>query len=495
MAVAASGGARINSEFTAKSLQPRTAPFKVPDAIVPGLRLRVDANGGKYWVLRIYSGGRETEVGVGTFTQVGRPDRVVTGLRAARDEALRLKALAKTGVDLAARRQAERDRSIAERDRAALERQQAREARVQARKAKLAEGARNRATLAVVSDAWIEAMAPGWTADHRHQVEQSFRDHVLPVMSEGVRLGGKPIDAIAPVDVVVVVQRLLGTGEDVQAPRIETCKRVTQRLGALFEHATLHHQLKLNPVVIARPQTRLLMRGARKLAPKRNFPAVPTAELPELLRAMKFYGGDLVTRAALWTLAFTFVRTGELRGARWSEFELDGPEPTWTIPAARMKIKQRGDMEADPHTVPLAPQVVELLRELRRVNRGELVFAQSRKADSPISENTVLYALAGMGYQGRMTGHGFRAVASTMLHEAGWPPGAIEQQLAHSKSDAVVGAYDRSQHLATRRAMMTWYAATLNALRDGTPTPAVPLRDGRFVLPLRVVGEPQAVGA
>ena len=151
-------------------------------------------------------------------------------------------------------------------------------------------------------------------------------------------------------------------------------------------------------------------------------------ELPALLSAIDGYDelGDKQTGYALRLLALTFVRTGELIGAEWSEIDMDGA--TWIIPAARMKMKTE-------HVVPLSRQALAILRELRAIGGGSRYVFPGRNPDKPISNNTMLFALYRLGYKGKMTGHGFRAVASTILNEAGLPPDVIERQLAHSERE------------------------------------------------------------
>lgn len=159
---------------------------------------------------------------------------------------------------------------------------------------------------------------------------------------------------------------------------------------------------------------------------KSNFARVDARELPELMRKVMAYYGSVYTRFAMQLMALTFVRTGEPVGARWEEFDL--PAAQWRIPAARMKKRR-------PHIVPLLKQALEMLAYLREVSRGELLFPGERDHEVPMSNNTILGALYRMGYKGRMTGHGFRGVASTLLHEMGFRHDYIELKLAHQHED------------------------------------------------------------
>jgi len=186
-------------------------------------------------------------------------------------------------------------------------------------------------------------------------------------------------------------------------------------------------------------------------------------EMPRFLAALDAYEGDPRTRLAVRLIVLTFARTTELRAARWSEFEnLDGTEPLWRIPAQRMKMKRE-------HLVPLSPQAVAVLRELRALPGadGSPCLFPSPAREGCMSNNTMLYALYRMGYHGRATVHGFRAMASTALNEMGFRPDIIERQLAHEEQNAVRAAYNRAEYLAERRAMMEHWAGYLEALAGG----------------------------
>jgi integrase len=177
-----------------------------------------------------------------------------------------------------------------------------------------------------------------------------------------------------------------------------------------------------------------------------------------LVARIKAYDG-MVTRSALLLAAYTFVRTGELRAAEWSEFDLDAAE--WRIPAERMKMRA-------PHFVPLARQAVDLLVELRALTgRSRWVFPNERNSRKPMSENTMLYALYRLGYHGRATVHGFRASASTLLNELGFNSDVIERQLAHQERNKVRAAYHRAEYLAERRNMMQRWADYVDELARG----------------------------
>jgi integrase len=177
------------------------------------------------------------------------------------------------------------------------------------------------------------------------------------------------------------------------------------------------------------------------------------------MRKIMAYPGAAYTRFALQLMAMTFVRTSELIGARWEEFDLEASE--WRIPAERMKKRR-------PHIVPLASQTKELLSYIRELSGGSvLLFPGERDHDKPMSNNTILGALYRMGYKGRMTGHGFRGVASTLLHEMGYRHDLIELQLAHQQEDEVSAAYNHATYLAERHELMQAWADYLDAVKRG----------------------------
>jgi integrase len=181
-------------------------------------------------------------------------------------------------------------------------------------------------------------------------------------------------------------------------------------------------------------------------------------QIGELLRAIDGYEGHLITICALRLAPLVFVRPGELRQAEWQEINFERVE--WKIPAEKMKMRS-------PHIVPLSTQAVEILREIGPLtNRGRYVFPSLRTSERPMSNNTILAALRRLGYaKEEMSGHGFRAMASTILHEQGWPSDIIERQLAHAERNSIKAAYNHAQHLPERRKMMQAWADYLENLK------------------------------
>ncbi len=189
-------------------------------------------------------------------------------------------------------------------------------------------------------------------------------------------------------------------------------------------------------------------------ASSENFARVDAKELPTLLVKMESYDGDALTRLAMRLMAYTFVRTSELIESQWPEFDLDNAR--WDIPAERMKMDT-------PHIVPLSRQAMEILRALKLLTgKGRFVFPGANDKNKPMSNNTILFALYRLGYRGRMTGHGFRGLASTILHENEFADEHIELQLAHQKRNKVAAAYNHAKYLRQRAAMMQWWADYLD---------------------------------
>ena len=216
------------------------------------------------------------------------------------------------------------------------------------------------------------------------------------------------------------------------------------RIAAVFEYAQDVGALEVHP---AGNLVRVLQ--SRKV--KKPMASIDPAEAPALLAAIKGYD-EPITRLGLQLLALTFVRVGELRGMRWTEVIEDGA--VWVVPAARMKLRL-------PHVVPLSAQARAVLAQLELITgSAEHVFEPPIRPGHPISENTFLFALYRLGYRGRMTAHGFRALASTVLNEqSGFARDVIERQLAHKETDAVRAAYNRAEYLPQRREMMEWWGA------------------------------------
>ena len=312
----------------------------------------------------------------------------------------------------------------------------ARKAHVLARDA-VATAVQSRTTFAQVVQDWLKIKLPTLSnGKHQIQVAETLARHVLP------SIGQMPIDQIKRSDLVAVVQAAQAGG------KIETAHRVAGRICMVFDYAQDAGILDSHP---ASGLTRVL----QSRQTKKPMASIAPAEAGELFRAIESYP-EIITRLGLQLLAHTFVRPGELRGMRWNELVAD--DAVWIVPAERMKLRK-------PHVVPLSRQALAILAQLRDMTGdGDLVLDSPQRPGHPLSENTFLFALYRLGYRGRMTAHGFRSLASTVLNESGFEPDVIERQLAHRESDAVRAAYNRAEYLPKRREMMQWWADWLDGI-------------------------------
>lgn len=301
-------------------------------------------------------------------------------------------------------------------------------------------------TFEEMARAWLKLKLPTLSnGKHQVQVANTLERFAFPA------LGPRPIDSLRRAELVAVVQAAQAGG------KIETAHRVAGRITAVFDFAVDAGHLESHP---AAGLVRVLQ--ARKV--KKPMASIAPTEAGALLRAIDDYD-EPVTRLGLQLLAHTFVRVGELRGMRWAELREGGA--VWVVPAERMKLRL-------PHVVPLSSQAQAVLASLRLLTgEGALVLDSPLRPGHSLSENTFLFALYRLGYRGRMTAHGFRALASTVLNEqSGFAHDVIERQLAHKETDAVRAAYNRAQYLPQRRLLMQWWGDWLAAQRSAADQPA-----------------------
>ncbi|KGO33404.1 MAG: tyrosine-type recombinase/integrase [Desulfoprunum sp.] len=296
-------------------------------------------------------------------------------------------------------------------------------------------------SLQAIAMEWYAKFKHTWTEGHARTIISRLENNVFPW------LGEKAIADIKPPELLAVLRRIEERGA------LETAHRVKQICGQVFRYAIATGRAERDPSND--------LRGA--LPPTRPKSMATITELDkvgELLRAIDGYRGNLITRCALQLAPLVFVRPGELRHAEWKEIDLEKGE--WKIPAAKMKMRTT-------HIVPLADQAVRILEEIKPLTGlGQYVFPSLRPGSRPMSENTVLAALRRLGFaKEEMSGHGFRAMASTILHEQGWQPDVIERQLAHAERNKVKAAYNHAQYLPERRKMMQTWADYLDNLKGG----------------------------
>ena len=370
-----------------------------------GMYLLIASTGAKYWRLKFYFDGRERLLALGVYPKV-----TLKEARKKRDEARRQIA---AGIDPGAERASA--------------------------KAKMKPATANGSSFEAVAREWYGKREAAWVPAHAATVIQRLEADVFPW------LGSRPVGEITAPELLAALRRVEERGA------VEVAHRVSGICSLVFRYAIATGRAERDPSAD--------LRGA--LAPSRGrHHAAQTrpSDVGALMRAINGYQGSFIVRCALKMSAYCFPRPGELRKAEWSEMDLDRAE--WRIPAHKMKMRKE-------HLVPLAPQVVALLRELHPMTSelGGWVFPGGRQRSRPMSENAICAALRAMGYpRDRMSAHGFRTTASTLLNEAGWPGDIIERQLAHSPGDKVRAAYNRASYIDERRRMMTVWADTLDRL-------------------------------
>lgn len=294
-------------------------------------------------------------------------------------------------------------------------------------------------SFAGVADAWHAAMQRQWTEQHAATIRFRLDRYLKPT------IGDRPITAIEPPDVLAALRPI----ED----RPETAQRVKMVASQVFRWAVARGLAKRDPTAD--------LRGALPAAKGQVRAAITEPrQVGALMRAIDEYQGQPTVRAALQLAPLLFVRPGELRSMEWAEIDFGRRE--WRIPAEKMKMR-------DPHVVPLARQAVAILEGMVPLTgRGRYVFPSIRSTSRPISANTLNGALRRLGYgRDEMCAHGFRALASSLLNEQGWPTDVIERQLAHAERNKVRAVYNRAQYLGERRRMMQSWADYLDGLADG----------------------------
>ena len=291
-----------------------------------------------------------------------------------------------------------------------------------------------------VAREWHGKYSSNWADSHAKKILRRFELYIFPW------LGSRPIAEVTPPELLTVLRKIEGKGI------LETAHRAQQNCGQVFRYAIATGRAERDPSAD--------LRGALTPAKHARMATITDPKkIGELLRAIDGYEGTPVAKCALKLAPLVFVRPGELRHAEWIEIDLDTAE--WRIPAEKMKMK-------DPHIVPLSSQAVEVLCEILPITgQGRYVFPSVRTNSRPMSENTVLAALRRMGFtKEEMSCHGFRAMASTVLHEQGWNRDAIERQLAHVERNSVRAAYNYAEFLPERRKMMQAWADYLDLLKE-----------------------------
>ncbi len=395
-----------------KALKPKEKVYNVTDSL--GLSIQVETTGSKLWRFRYQFENKPKLISFGKY-----PDISLLQARERRDDARKLVA---NGIDPSQHR-------------------------------KEVKTARNEAqanSFKQVSEEWYAHWQQDKHGRHADYVMRRLEADVFPT------IGNRAISQIQAPEIVAVIKAIAGRGA------LDIAKRCHQTIGQIFRFAIAHGKATRNPATDINPGDIIPPRR------KENYARVNEADLPELIRAIHDYSGTPITRLAMLVMYSTFVRTSELIGARWEDFDFEKNQ--WKIPGRinDENGKKIYGMKMDTdHIVPLSTQVLSILKRIKAITGdSKLLFPSTKGQGKSMSNNTILKALERMGYKGRMTGHGFRGLASTILHEQGYDHAHIELQLAHSERNAVSAAYNHALYLPQRAKMMQDWSNYLDSLAN-----------------------------
>ncbi|HHF9513232.1 TPA: tyrosine-type recombinase/integrase [Escherichia coli] len=377
--------------------KPREKAYKLADGA--GLYLEVVPSGSRYWRMKYRFNGKEKRMAFGVYPAVS-----LAQARALRDDAK--KKLAE-GIDP----------SLAKKEE------------------KLVRDVQLNNTFQAVALEWHGTKVSRWSEGYASDIIEAFNKDIFPY------IGQQPVNEIKPLVLLNVLRRIESRGAT------EKAKKVRQRCSEVFRYAIVTGRAEYNPAAD--------LTSAMSGHESKHYPFLTVEELPDFFKALAGYTGSPLVVLAARLLILTGVRTGELRGAFWSEFDLE--KAVWEIPAERMKMKR-------PHLVPLSTQALEIVQQLK-VMSGQypLVFPGRNDPRKTMSEASINQVFKRIGYTGRVTGHGFRHTMSTILHEEGFNTAWIETLLAHVDKNAIRGTYNHALYLEGRREMMQWYADYINA--------------------------------
>lgn len=407
------------TDIEVKKAKATDKPQKLSDG--GGLFLLVQTNGGKYWRLAYRFAGKQKTLALGVY-----PDVTIADARARRDDARKLLA---NGADPG-------------------------EVKQDAKRATLAAIVNSFETIA---KEYHQVKSPMWTEGHAKQWLGNLKKYAFPV------IGGREIDKIEPLE-------LLGILRDMEKSKtFETRDRLGQSIGAVFKYAIATGRSRYNPAA----DIRMALADRPKVE---HFPCISTAEIPAFLRAVTAYQNkekvSPIAITALRLLMLTATRTSEVRYSKWADFDLNAG--AWIIPAEQKGRKGKGGKRKD-HAVPLSAQAVEILRKLHPITgQGEFVFPNRNRSGSVISENTALKIIETVGYKGKMTGHGFRSLARTVLGDMGHRWEVLEAMLSHAIPNQTAAAYVRTSYFEERRGIMQQWADYLDKVEAGAEV--IPLR-------------------
>ncbi|EOW0730311.1 tyrosine-type recombinase/integrase [Klebsiella pneumoniae] len=371
--------------------KPKEKAYKLADGA--GLYLEVVPSGSRYWRMKYRFNGKEKRMAFGVYPAVS-----LAQARALRDEAK--KKLAE-GIDPSFAKKEE----------------------------KLVRDVRLHNTFQAVALEWHGTKVSRWSEGYASDIIEAFNKDIFPY------IGQQPVNEIKPLVLLNVLRRMESRGAT------EKAKKVRQRCSEVFRYAIVTGRAEYNPAAD--------LTSAMSGHESKHYPFLTVEELPDFFKALSGYTGSPLIVLAARLLILTGVRTGELRGAFWSEFDLE--KAVWEIPAERMKMKR-------PHLVLLSTQALEIVQQLK-VMSGQypLVFPGRNDPRKTMSEASINQVFKRIGYTGKVTGHGFRHTMSTILHEKGFNTAWIETQLAHVDKNAIRGTYNHALYLEGRKEMMQWY--------------------------------------
>lgn len=380
-----------------KNAKPAEKPFKLNDG--KGLYLYINTSGGKLWRFDFSHNGKRKTLSIGKYPTIS--------LVEARQAAENARRLLVSGQDPSEAKQQEKR----ERQAAALN------------------------TFEAIARRWHSDNLIRWKENHAARVLRYFETDVFPVIGE------MPIQEIRVSDIKTVLDGVMTRGVN------NTAEKIREWTGAIFDYAVMLEVVETNPAY-----------SLRKYIPAKQTdhrPALPREELTEFFRRLILAEIEPQNRIALILNMLTFLRSTELRGGQWNEIDFDAA--IWTVPARRMKHEKTAPKP--PHAVPLADWTLELLAELKELTGNTpFLFPSRTKTDGFISDATISRIIERMGYKGRVTPHGFRSLASSVLNEQGFNPDAIERQLAHIENNKIRAAYNRADYLNERKEFMQWYS-------------------------------------
>ncbi|ATV45603.1 integrase [Pectobacterium brasiliense] len=384
-----------------ETAKPKDKPYKMADG--GGLYLLVKTNGSRYWRLKYRIDGKEKLLALGVY-----PDVSLADARAKRDEARKGIAGGIDPLEVKKEQKIEREAQV-------------------------------KNTFQKIALEWHSMKVKKWSAGYASDILEAFNKDVFPF------IGQRPVADIKPLELLNVLKKMEDRGAT------EKAKKVRQRCGEVFRYAIVTGRAEYNPA----PDLTSAMQGHEST----HYPFLTTEELPAFFKALAGYSGSELVVLAARLMIITGVRTGELRGALWSEIDTD--KALWEISAERMKMRR-------PHIVPLSVQALEIIEKIRAMTGNfPLLFPGRNDPGKTMSEASINQVFKRIGYTGRVTGHGFRHTMSTVLHEQGYNTAWIETQLAHVDKNAIRGTYNHAQYLDGRREMLQWYADYMDSLENG----------------------------